>query len=144
MGREVSNLFAFFGYRRAAPGIAPVPWMALALGMVATAGCRGPAATVTGRVTCQGKPVCGVILFSPKGEGAGNTGPSVNAPLGEDGRFEVRLTSLGKHTVVITPRDVAFRPKAGEVDYPCDRLPLERDIQAGDNDLTIELAERTR
>ena len=121
-----------------------MPWTALVLGMLATAGCGGPAATVTGRVTCEDKPVSGVILFSPKGEGAGNTGPAVNAPLGEDGRFELRLTSLGKHTVVITPRDITFRPKPGELDYPCDRSPLERDIKAGDNDITIDLARRTR
>jgi len=142
--REVSNLFAFFGYRMAAPRIAPVPWMALVLGMLATAGCGGPPATVTGRVTCQDKPVSGVILFSPKGEDAGNTGPSVNAPLREDGSFELRLTTLGKHIVVITPRDITLRPKPGEFDYPCDRSPLERDIKAGDNDITIELAKRTR
>jgi hypothetical protein len=108
--------------------------------IVTLAGCGGPAVTVTGRVTCEDKPVVGVILFSPKGESA--YGPSVSAPLGEDGRFQTRLTTAGKHTIVITPRDVILRPKPGEFDYPCDRSPLERDLQPGDNDLTIELAKR--
>jgi hypothetical protein len=138
------KLFAFFGYRVAAPGNAPVPWRALVVSVLATAGCGGPLATVTGRVTCQDRPVSGVILVSPKGEDPRNSGPSVNAPLGEDGSFKLRLTSLGKHTIVITPRDITYPPRPGEFDYPCDRSPLERDIKAGDNDLTIELARRTR
>jgi hypothetical protein len=140
----VSNLFAFFGWPTAAPRIAPVPWVAFVLGMLVTAGCGGPPATVTGQVTCQDKPVSGVILFSPKAEDGSNTGPSVNAPLGEDGSFELRLTSIGKHIIVITPRDITLRPKPGEFDYPCDRSPLERDIKAGDNYLKIELSQRTR
>jgi len=121
-----------------------VPWMLLVLGMLATAGCGGPAATVTGQVTCQDKPVSGIILFSPKGEDGGNAGRAVTAPLREDGSFELRLTSIGKHIIVITPRDITLRPKPGEFDYPCDRSPLERDIKAGDNTITIELAKRTR
>jgi len=141
---KVVNLFAGVGCRMAARRIAPLPSMALLLAMLAAAGCGGPSATVTGRVTCQDKPVSGVILFSPKGEGGSNPGPSVNAPLREDGTFELRLTSIGIHTVVITPRDVTLRPKPGEFDYPCDRSPLERDIKAGDNSITIELAKRTR
>jgi hypothetical protein len=118
-------------------------WLALLLGMLAATGCGGPSARVTGRITCQGKPVVGVVLFSPKGTGD-SPGPSVTAPLKEDGSYELRLTSLGAHTVVVTPHDVALRPKRGQFDYPCDRTPLERDIKAGDNDITIELAKRVR
>ena len=120
---------------------------ALVVGMFATVGCGGPSARVTGRVTCQGKPVVGMILFSPK-EALGDTrtaaGPSVSATLSETGGYELRLTSIGKHTVVITPSDVVLRPKAGTFDYPCDRSPLERDIVVGDNDVNIELATRKK
>ncbi len=117
------------------------------VGIFVVAGCGGPSATVTGRVTCQGKPVVGMILFSPKaapGDSGNAAGPSVTATLSETGGYEIRLTSIGKHTVVITPSDVVLRPKAGAFDYPCDRSPLERDIVAGANDVTIELAKRTK
>lgn len=114
-----------------------VPFIALAI--LTSTGCGGPSARVTGRITCQGKPVVGVILFSPKGEGT-----SASAPLHEDGSYELRLTNIGVHTVVVTPRDVALRPKPGRFDYPCDRSPVERDIKAGDNDVTIELTKRVR
>jgi hypothetical protein len=56
----------------------------------------------------------------------------------------MKLTSMGAHTVVVTPRDVAIRPKRGQFDYPCDRSPLERSVQPGDNEITIELAKRKR
>ena len=115
--------------------------------ILAAIGCGGPTAKVTGRVTCQGNPVVGIILFSPKAEPGDvrkSAGPSVSATLSENGDYEVRLTSLGKHTVVITPSDVVLRPKKGTFDYPCDRSPLEREIVAGNNDLSIELAKRTR
>jgi hypothetical protein len=117
----------------------------LVLASLALVGCGGPAVTVTGRVTCEDKPVVGLILFSPKGENAQNPGHSVSAPLGDDGRFQIRLTTVGKHTIVITPitpRDVTLRPKPSAFDYPCDRSPLERDLQPGENDLTIELTKR--
>jgi hypothetical protein len=106
------------------------------------AGCGGQTVKVAGRVTCQDKPVSGVILFSPQGDGA--PGPAVSASLNEDGRFELRLTTTGKHTIVVTPRDVVLRPKPGEFDYPCDRSPLTRELDAGDNELNIELGKRTR
>jgi hypothetical protein len=67
----------------------------------------------------------------------------VSAALQEDGRYELQLTSPGKYTLVVTPRDVTLRPKQGKRDYPCDRSPLEREVQAGDNDISIELAKRT-
>ena len=118
---------------------------ALVVGLLV--GCGGPSAKVTGRVTCQGKPVVGLILFSPKtnlGDENKPVGPSVSATLSETGSYEVRLSSVGAHTIVITPSDVVFRPKAGAFDYPCDRSPLERDIVAGDNEIVIDLAKRTR
>lgn len=110
----------------------------LALGVL---GCGMPSAKVAGRVTCQGKPVVGIILFSPKSEAGGK---AVAADLDEDGHYELKLTTVGKHAVVITPRDVVANPKPGQFPYPCELTPIERDIQAGDNEIAIELAKRTR
>jgi hypothetical protein len=114
--------------------------MAVLLVMFLLAGCGGPAARVTGHVTCQGKPVKGSILFSPKGEDASNKGPGVAALIKEDGTYEVRLTAIGKHTVVITPSEIKYPLKPGEVDFPCDRSPSEWDVKAGDNKIVIEMS----
>ena len=105
-------------------------------------GCSQRASQVTGHVTCEGNPVVGSILFSPAGEGEDNTGLSVPAPLDKDGAFKLQLKTTGKHTVVITPRDVKFPVPAGQFDYPCDRSPIEKEVQPGDNDFTIEMATR--
>ena len=43
-------------------------------------GCSDRASQVTGHVTCEGKPVVGSIVFTPAGEGEGNTGPGVSDP----------------------------------------------------------------
>jgi hypothetical protein len=109
---------------------------------VAVMGCSHHAAQVTGRVTCEEKPVVGSILFSPAGEGDDNTGPAVSAPLDKDGVFKLQLKTTGKHTVLITPRDVKFPVPAGQFDYPCDRLPIEKEVQPGDNAFTIEMSTR--
>jgi hypothetical protein len=111
-------------------------------GLLAVTGCGGPSAKVTGRVTCQGKPVAGSILFSPKGEDASNKGSAVSANLDEDGNYELRLNSIGKHLVVVTPSDIRYPIKRGEVEYPCDRSPQEREIKTGDNVIVIELTKR--
>ena len=116
--------------------------IALIVGLLASAGCGGPNARVTGKVTCDGKPVVGGILFSPKGEDENNKGPAVPGVLKEDGNFDVRLTTIGKHTVVVTPSDLRYPVKPGQIDYPCDRSPQEREIKAGDNVLEIELPKR--
>jgi len=116
--------------------------VAIFLAVLTVIGCGSHEAQVSGRVTCQGKAVVGSILFSPKGEGQSNTGPSVPVPLNEDGRFEVRLKTIGMHILTVTPRDVKFPVPAGEFDYPCDRSPVEREVRAGQNDITLELAVR--
>src|SRR5207302_10689079 len=93
--------------------------VALMLALVlAPMGCSDNVAQVRGRVTCQDKPVVGSILFSPKGDDPSNTGPAVSAALGEDGTYELKLKSTGKHSVVVTPRDVKFPVPAGQSDYP--------------------------
>lgn len=115
---------------------------AILAGLLALIGCSNPAAKVTGRVTCQGQPVSGSILFSPKGEDASNKGSAVSATLNEDGSYELRLTTTGKHLVVVTPSDIRYPVKRGEVEYPCDRSPQEHEIKAGDNRIVIELMKR--
>jgi len=60
---------------------------ALLAALLALIGGGSPSAKVTGRVTCQGKPVAGSILFSPKGEEAGNNGSAVSANLDEHGNY---------------------------------------------------------
>jgi hypothetical protein len=110
--------------------------------VLAPVGCGDHAAQVRGRVTCQEKPVVGSILFSPKGDDPSNTGPAVSAALSEEGTYELKLKSIGKHTVVITPRDVKFPVPPGQFDYPCDRSPLEREVQAGANEISIDMAVR--
>lgn len=122
----------------------PPFWAALVLGVFAASGCGGSGARVSGRVTCDGKPVVGFILFSPRGTDPGSAATPVSATLQEDGNYELQLTTPGKYTVVVTPRDVNPRPKPGQFDYPCDRSPLEREVKAGDNTIAIELAKRTR
>jgi hypothetical protein len=110
--------------------------------VLAAIGCSDYSAQVRGRVTCENKPVVGSILFSPRGEDPSNTGPAVSAALNEDGAYELKLKSIGKHTVVITPRDIKFPVPPGQFDYPCDRSPLERDIQAGATEVNIDMAAR--
>jgi hypothetical protein len=121
---------------------AHVRGVAVLAGLLALIGCSGSVATVKGRVTCQGNPVKGSILFSPKGEDANNTGPAVPAQLKDDGSFELKLTTIGKHAVTVTPSDVKYPVKPGEMDYPCDRSPQEREIKAGSNEIIIELTPR--
>jgi hypothetical protein len=115
---------------------------AVLAGLLALIGCGSPSAKVTGRVTCQGKPVAGSILFSPKGEEASTKGSAVSANLDEDGNYELRLTTIGQHLVVVTPSDIRYPVKQGEVEYPCDRSPQEREIKTGDNRIVIELMKR--
>jgi hypothetical protein len=115
---------------------------ALFAALAAASGCGGSTARVSGQVTCQNNPVSGSILFSPKGETEAANGVAVSAPLDEDGKYELQLKTIGTYIVVITPRNVRFPVRPGEVDYPCDRSPLEREIQAGQNDITIEMSVR--
>ncbi len=118
--------------------------IAMVASLLAAAGCGGQSATVTGRVTCNGKPVVGGILFSPKGDDAGNTGPAVHAELKEDGSYQLKLTTVGKHNVVVTPKDIKYPVPPGEWDYPCDRSPQLWEVKAGDNHIAIELAPRAK
>ena len=118
--------------------------LAAFVALLALVGCGGRSAKVTGRVTCQDKPVVGSIVFSPKGDDANNKGPAVPGQLKEDGTFEIRLTTVGKHTVVITPSNIIYPPKPGEFDYPCDRTPTEWEVKAGTNKIDIEMTARKR
>jgi hypothetical protein len=112
------------------------------IGTFGVVGCGGPQATVSGCITCQSKPVSGVVLFSSKE--AGSVHESVSAALSPTGNYTLQLNGVGKYVVVVTPSDVVLRPKAGSPDYPCDRSPREIEIVAGNNDVTIDLPKRSR
>jgi hypothetical protein len=114
---------------------------AILLGVVMLSGCGGRSATVTGRVTCQGKPVPGEIIFSPKGVSEENKGPAVNASLDEDGRYTVKLTSYGSHRISIRPSEMPAPETEGKA-FPCDLSTLERNVNPGSNEIVIDLAKR--
>lgn len=109
------------------------------------AGCGGSAAHVTGTVKCSGKPVAGLILFSPVTIQSGNNaGEAISATLDAEGRYEATLPIAGKYRIVITPVDVVANPKPGAFDYPCDRTPIEKEFNVGHNDFPIEMSKRTK
>ncbi len=103
------------------------------------AGCSGPVVEVKGRVTCQDKPVPGVIRFSLVGEEATSVSRTVTAEMKEDGVFRLRLTSIGKYKVVVSPRDINYPPGPGEVVFPCLRSAQEYEVKAGVNLLNMEM-----
>ncbi len=109
---------------------------ALSLSALPLLGC-GSSTTVTGRVTCNGTPVKGSVLFSPFGEGADNTGPAVGAPL-KDGNYEIRLETVGKHRVVVSPSDIKYPAPPGQ-EYPCSLAPQIKQVKVGANTIDIEL-----
>ncbi len=113
----------------------------VALAALLSSGC-GSSTTVAGRVTCNGAPVKGSILFSPFGEGPDNTGPAVGAPL-KDGKYEIHLRTVGKHRVVVSPTDVKYPAPPGR-EYPCDLAPQTHELKAGGNTLDIELSSRSQ
>ncbi|MBA4189228.1 MAG: hypothetical protein C0467_14625 [Planctomycetaceae bacterium] len=118
--------------------------VALCLCVFTLCGCgSAPSAKVSGRITCGGKPVKGVVLISPFGEGPENTGEAVNVTLGEDGGFTAQLKTIGKHRIVVSPSDIVYPAKPGQ-EYPCDLAPLERDVKAGDNEFIIALGNRSK
>jgi hypothetical protein len=96
---------------------------------------------VSGRVTCDGKPVEGTILFSPKGDGADNTGPAVEGVMDSDGKYSVQLKSIGTHRIRISPGNIPYPPVAGK-EFQCDLSTLEKDVKSGPNEISIELSKR--
>ena len=119
-------------------------WVSMGvLCLIGLLGCGHPSAKVSGTVTCNGKPVTGSILFTPKGEGEANTGPGVPVALKADGTYEIQLTTTGPHNVVVSPVDVKYPVKPGELDFPCSLATKEYDVTSGVNTISIELTRRT-
>lgn len=118
--------------------LAVLGFFAAALGLT---GC-GVSARVNGKVTCDGKPITGMIQFSPKGDSPENTGGTVVAQLKDDGSYEMRLNSIGPHTVIVLPNDLKI-VAPGAPDHHCDRSPQQVDVKAGDNTIPIALKART-
>lgn len=128
--------------RPCSPGVvyrlAVLGFFAAALGLT---GC-GVSAKVNGKVTCDGKPVTGMIQFSPKGDSPDNTGATVVAQLKDDGSYEMTLKSIGPHTVIVLPSDLKI-VGPGTPDHHCDRTPQEVDVKSGENTIPIALKART-
>ncbi len=128
--------------RACGPGVLPrLAFLGLFAAALGLTGC-GVSAKVNGRVTCDGKPITGMIQFSPKGDSPENTGVTVVAQLKDDGTYEMRLNSVGLHTVIVLPSDVKI-VAPGSPDHLCDRTPQEVDVKAGENTIPIALKART-
>ncbi len=117
--------------------------LGIAIVSISSTGCGSTPTKVTGRVTCDGNPVKGTILFSPFGEGEKNTGQAETATLKEDGSYEIVLKTIGKHRVVVSPSDIVYPAPPGK-EYPCDLTPMERELNVGNNVINIELPHRAK
>jgi hypothetical protein len=113
----------------------------LALAALVASGC-GSSTSVSGRVTCNGTPVKGSIVFNPVGEGAENTGPPAGGML-KDGNYTISLKTIGKHRVVVSPADIKYPAPPGE-EYPCDLAAQTHEVKAGANTINIDLPSRSR
>jgi hypothetical protein len=121
----------------------PQSFVAVVAALLALSGCSGPVAQVKGRVTCQDKPVPGVIRFSPVADEAQGAGRAVTAETNGDGAFELRLTSIGKYKVVVSPRDINYPPPPGGFDFPCSRSAQEHEVKAGMNVINFVMTPHT-
>lgn len=116
--------------------------LAFVCGVLLLAGCGGPElAPVKGRVMWKSKAVAGAsITFSPVGKSADEREPGKPATgfTDSDGNFKLSTYKvhdgalIGQHKVTITVDD------ANPVKCPR-RTEITREIQAGDNDVLIEL-----
>src|SRR5687767_5385874 len=80
--------------------------LSVILVLVTLTGCGNLSAKVAGRVTCDGKPISGLVQFSPFGEGPSNTGTMNQTQSKEDGTYVIKLKTIGKHRVIIIPDDI--------------------------------------
>jgi hypothetical protein len=101
-------------------------------------GCGSPTAKVSGKVSCSGKGVPGSVLFSPV-EKEATPGPATSVPVKEDGTFQAVLPTIGKHRLVVQPRDIKYPAPPGQ-EFPCSLKPTIHDIKEGSNDLSIDLS----
>ncbi|QDT36062.1 hypothetical protein [Stratiformator vulcanicus] len=119
--------------------------------VLACAGCGGgykkPLGTVTGQVTCDGKPVkSGYIKFSPVvPEGANSKdsmfpGKTAESKITKKGTYELSTYALrdgavvGKHTARLFPSDSDVEKG---ITIPCEGATMEVTVEGGSN--TIDL-----
>lgn len=117
-------------------------------------GCNdGPATNpVSGKVIADGKPVeGGTLTFAPIVTGATAASPPVLAVVGADGTFTVKSGVItGKQSVSFSPASIPWeapnwdgtgpRPVAPQSPWSGYKVAKpEIEVQAGKNDLTIEL-----
>jgi hypothetical protein len=98
----------------------------------------GPVATVTGAVTCEGKPVAGQILFSPQGQSPEDTGSPVLALIDDDGRYKVELKTTGLYRVVVNPRDLP------DDMVPISKLAWWRNVNPEQNEIDFSIRLRRK
>jgi len=93
---------------------------------------------VTGRVTCQGKPVAGLLVqFTPQGEGL--PGKPAGGTTDADGKFSLS-TYKDDDGAVVGLHQVAVMPNTPEVRWSC-KSPenLTYEVKPGCEPLQIEL-----
>lgn len=134
-------------------------WISLAAAAVLVAGCtKGGAehkvAPVKGKVTANGQPVKGGnITFQPievAGAKSGTTGKPATAAVNDDGTFVLSTYGkedgavVGKHRVLYLPAVKAaesYDDKPSPSPYAGMKpKPDQIEVQAGPNDVTIEIA----
>lgn len=134
-----------------------VPCLALAL---ATTGCGGPTASVSGTVTYNGKPVTGGDLnFSPIANGEKEPGKPAAGVIGADGTYRLGTFSSGDGAVVGKHRVTYFPPVLNPVEGKATRrgeavprsgfeglVPKEAEVEVkpGSNKIDIELVPAQR
>lgn len=116
--------------------------------ILAIVGCGNPVATVTGKVTLDGKPLeTGNIGFHPTG-----SGPVATTTIGAGGSFTVGTEASavpGSYQVVIIANEVKESKAPGAVLMPKritpeaygkkESTPLKADLKSGSNTISFDL-----
>jgi len=130
--------------------------LAIAGLFLATTGCGGggaATASVSGKVTYEGKPVTGgSIGFSPIGTGSGNPGKAGGSTVQSDGTYTVSTYGeddgavIGKHKVSYTaPQGESPGPSKPPAPSPWDGLvpkTVEVEVVKGGSTIDIELVKK--
>lgn len=109
--------------------------------LLLVSGCSNPKYSVSGRITCHGKPVVSSLLISPMGDGPLNTGPSVQGQTDADGRYTVELQTVGPHYVEVSPDDLGYDGHKITSKHQCSFDPRIVEFDKGKNTIDIELSE---
>jgi hypothetical protein len=116
-------------------------------GLLSLPGCgQVSMAPVTGKVTCNGKPVANAaIVFSPvpKKDGDRESGKPATGYTDADGKYTLSTfknydgAMVGQHRVTVSLEDTNPAPTQRK-----NELPTPFEVKPGDNDLPIDLPKR--